>query len=85
MSNTNTIDITKVAFTVESLTRTADNVEAEILILETPYGKILQNLIESGVSHTYMVVGTGVVGEDGKVSKYELLGIMACSDDKVRG
>lgn len=83
------VDLMKVAVSVDCLRRTKDNVEAEIKILDTPMGKMLNTDIkagiESGVNHTYMAVGTGIVGDDGKVSQYELLGIMVCSDETVRG
>lgn len=54
-------DLTQVAFTVESLSRTTGNVVATCKVLETPKGKILKALIESGVTYKYGIEGYGIV------------------------
>jgi hypothetical protein len=69
----NSVDIIKICGTVIEFDFQQDAVVAEIAISDTPIGKVLSTLFESGVKLELVSCGTGFVASDGTISDYSLL------------
>lgn len=77
--------IEDVAFSTENLYLEDDDLKADIAILDTPKGEILNKLIDSDASVVFSCSGVGSVDENNKVISYELFSIDANIKDNKQG
>ena len=70
------IKLNNVAFTVENLSLEDNDLKADIAVLDTAQGKILNELIDNNnVTVTFSCSGAGSVDINNKVTDYELLSV----------
>ena len=70
------VNISNVAFSVENLSFEGSELKADVAILDTVQGKILNNFINN-TTVAFSCSGAGNVDENNKVTDYELLSVGA--------
>ena len=76
------VDIENIAFSTENLYFEGDELKADIAVLDTPQGKILNKLIDNNVMLTFFCTGEGSVDINNKVTDYKLLSVSAYLKNK---
>ena len=78
-------NLNNVAFSVENLSFEDDDLKADIAVLDTTQGKILNKLIDSDASVIFSCSGVGSIDINNKVTDYKLLSIRADIADNEQG
>lgn len=74
------IEMSRVSHTISNLRWQGDTVVADITILKTPMGKIIEDLAKQGTNLDYRTRGFADVSEDGVISNFQLVSIDAVTD-----
>lgn len=76
------VDVERASHTIEKIWVEGNEIKSTIEFLETPPGKLLQELIESEIDLALAPRGTGYVSEDGVISNYEITTIDIIAADQ---
>ena len=76
------VDLKNAAFSVENLSFKDDDLKADIAVLDTTQGKILNKLIDNNVTIAFSCSGEGSIDINNKVTDYKLLSVSAYVKDK---
>jgi hypothetical protein len=74
-NNETRIDLFQISHEVKNLNFGGKTLFADINILETLKGKLLKQIIESGLNYKFWPRGTGIVDENLVISDFKLLAI----------
>ena len=80
------IKLNNVAFSVENLSLEDEDLKADIAVLDTTQGKILNEIIDNNnLTVTFSCSGAGTVDVNNKVKSYKLLSINVDIEDNKQG